>query len=346
MNKRMPDSRRLFALASLVAALGIASARSAASQDWESYAKVIEAAEAGTPVQFQGGVSLRAGADSVVGALMLVPATASSGYTQGSPADPAEIGRDSDETPFTQVLTRPLVVMATEVTRRMWSHLQSLQPALGPDPTDVWHSSSLDDPVQSVDWYGAVLFGNLLSIQQGLEPCYYTDSAFTTPILTRADVTDSIYCKWTASGYRIPTEGEWEWLARAETTGPFSVVEPFYDAATAFSPGQGVLVELERIAWFCATASGGTRPAGQLDANPWGLKDVHGNVWEWCWDWYGTYPSTSQTDYTGPTSGSERVYRGGGWFNEPRVLRSANRLFGKPSAGYYNIGFRLVRLAN
>jgi len=326
--------------------LGTAAAQNAAAQDEQCYAKVVSATEAGVTVQFHAAVSAQQATDSIAGVLMLVPTTATAGFLQGSPSDPAEPGRDTDETRFTHVLTRRLAVMSTEVTRRMWSSLQAVQPALGPDPSNTLYTSGLDDPVQSVDWYTAVLFANLLSIQQGLEPCYYTDSAFTTPVLIRTDVTDSVYCKWTASGYRLPTEGEWEWFTRAEAIGPFSIDDPTYSALTTGCAPNGTLSELERVAWFCSNANNRTHPAGQLEANPWGLKDVHGNVWEWCWDWYDTYPTDTQTDYPGPALGSSRVYRGGGWFNDARALRSANRYYGLPGARYYNIGFRLVRTAD
>jgi formylglycine-generating enzyme required for sulfatase activity/PKD repeat protein len=306
------------------------------------YGKVVNATQAGVEVQFHGAVFSVNETDPILGRLMFVPATGSAGFLQGSPVN-EEPGRDADETQFTHVLTRALAVMETEVTRRMWSSLREIQAELGSDPSASWYSSGLDDPVQLVNWPSAILFANLLSIHRGLRPCYYTEDTMASPVVTREDVTESIDCDWEANGYRLPTEGEWEWFARAQTAGPFSLEEPDYSALSLQCPPHGTLAELESVGWFCSSAGERSRPAGLLGANPWGLKDVHGNVWEWCWDWHDSYPSETQTDYAGPKEGTHRVYRGGGWFNYARAVRSANRFYGSPRYQQYNVGFRLVR---
>jgi formylglycine-generating enzyme required for sulfatase activity len=95
--------------------------------------------------------------------------------------------------------------------------------------------------------------------------------------------------------------------------------------------------------WYWDNSGGTTHPVGQKQANPWGLYDMHGNVWEWCWDWYGGYASGAQTDPTGASSGSYRVGRGGSWLLYAQFLRSAARGNYDPSRRYYSFGFRLVR---
>ena len=124
--------------------------------------------------------------------------------------------------------------------------------------------------------------------------------------------------------YRLPTEAEWEYGARAGTPGAR------YRA-------------LDAIAWYRANSRSRPRAVGQKLANAWGLHDMLGNVWEWTGDWYGAYPSGSVTDPKGPESGSSRVYRGGCWFSNAGIVRSAHRYYYAPGDRYNHIGFRLVR---
>ena len=124
--------------------------------------------------------------------------------------------------------------------------------------------------------------------------------------------------------YRLPTEGEWEYAARAGTSG--------------IRYG-----ELDEIAWYSDNSGDRTHPVGQKRGNAWGLHDMLGNVWEWTGDWYGKYPSGSVRDPQGPRSGSYRVRRGGGWNGSARYVRSAGRYNIAPGYPINGIGFRLVR---
>ena len=124
--------------------------------------------------------------------------------------------------------------------------------------------------------------------------------------------------------YRLPTEAEWEYGARAGTTGAR------YGA-------------LDEIAWYSANCGQTTHPVGQKRPNAWDLHDMLGNVWEWTGAWYGVYPSGSVTDPGGPESGSSRVLRGGGWPDIARRVRSAFRVNYSPGYRLSSIGFRLVR---
>lgn len=129
--------------------------------------------------------------------------------------------------------------------------------------------------------------------------------------------------------YRLPTEAEWEYACRAGRTTRFS-----------FGDDESRLGE---YAWYDGNSGSRTHPVAQKKPNAWGLYDMHGNVWEWCQDRYGDYPSGSVTDPEGPSSGSYRVIRGGSWVNEPRFVRSANRGRSYPDYRNYNLGFRLLR---
>jgi formylglycine-generating enzyme required for sulfatase activity len=129
--------------------------------------------------------------------------------------------------------------------------------------------------------------------------------------------------------YRLPTEAEWEYACRAGGRTAYS----FGDDPAAL-PAHG---------WYWENAGEETHPVGQKKPNGWGLYDMHGNVWEWCHDYYGRYPSGAVTDPKGPFKGNSRVNRGGSWFNGARLCRSAIRNRVKPAEWHHGLGFRLVR---
>ncbi|MSU22034.1 MAG: formylglycine-generating enzyme family protein [Pedosphaera sp.] len=128
--------------------------------------------------------------------------------------------------------------------------------------------------------------------------------------------------------YRLPSEAEWEYACRAGTTNLFS----FGDAAT----------EADQYAWTGEISEAKTHPIGQKRPNPWGLYDIHGNVWEWCLDWFGNYPAEDVQDPLGPSQGKGKVFRGGGWNNDVEFARSANRFAMAPSSGIHFVGFRVA----
>ncbi len=175
-----------------------------------------------------------------------------------------------------------------------------------------------------------------------MTPCYYSDASFTTVFDgTPPVVSGLVYWDPTADGYRLPTEAEWEYVCRAGTT-------------TAYNSGQGntdcsVDPKLNPLAWYRYNSDTGngreSQPVGLKQANAWDLYDMHGNVWEWCWDWYnGNYYSSSlPVDPIGPPSGSFRVYRGGGWFIGAESCRSVSRYSVTPDQHNNALGFRVLK---
>jgi len=128
--------------------------------------------------------------------------------------------------------------------------------------------------------------------------------------------------------YRLPSEAEWEYACRAGTTNQFSFGDD-PQAADAF-------------AWTSENSESTTHPVGLKRPNAWGLYDMHGNVWEWCRNWFAQYPTNPAVDPVGPASGKFKVFRGGGWNEEIQFARSANRFMMSPSNGIYFVGFRLA----
>ncbi len=128
--------------------------------------------------------------------------------------------------------------------------------------------------------------------------------------------------------YRLPSEAEWEYACRAGSTARFCFGDD--------------LVNLGKFAWYSNNSNRSTHAVGQKELNAWGLYDMHGNVWEWCQDWYGKYSSATVADPEGPSSGSARVYRGGSAYSNARFCRAAYRGGYQPDGRFTSLGFRLV----
>jgi len=240
-------------------------------------------------------------------------------FQMGSPDN--ESNRQSDEGPVHSVtITRSFYIKQTEVTQREWKSL------IGNNPSEF--SSCGDDcPVERVNWYEAVYYANAISELEGFEGCYIISGCSGTAgsNLDNCSVTfEGLECK----GYRLPTEAEWEYAARA------GCADPTYGA-------------IDQIAWHLGNSSNTTHPVGETIANAWGLYDVLGNVWVWTNDWYdASYYSTCSSDCTdpqGPSSASTRATRGGCWGHRAWGTRLADRGNVTPSGRQSNLGIRLAR---
>jgi len=261
--------------------------------------------------------------------------------TQGSSNDGFS---SSDERPQRLVtLTQVLLVKTTEVRQ---SELALLGPNIG--ATLAFYHSCPSCPAENVNFYMAASYANALSVQDGFVPCYEFGTclplaANECPREDGSPCEGGLQCSNAAlarscTGYRLPTEAEWEFLARAGTQGPWFQNNVTYNGACAAPP-------LELTTNYCGSGQQRlqTRPTGELMANPWALFDMTGNVAEWVHDRYGGYPEGAVTDPTGPTTGGMRVIRGGSWDSSALACRPAARDKATPTTLSGHVGFRLVR---
>jgi len=270
------------------------------------------------------------GGGSVTIEMVSIPAGT---FTMGSPS--TESGSYSNERPQHSVTLSGFYMGKYQVTQEQYQAVMGSNPSYFKTAVTGESGTPGKLPVEQVSWYDALVFCNKLSIKEGLSPAYSINSK-TNPADWGAVPTsydDPKRTTWDAvvivdgsTGYRLPTEAQWEYACRAGTT-------------TAYNTGDTIS---DNTGWY-DNNSGKTHQVGLKPANAWGLYDMHGNLWEWCWDWYGTYPSTSQTDPTGAVSGTLRVNRGGYWNNAATYLRSAYRNGNYPYDSNSSIGLRIVR---
>jgi formylglycine-generating enzyme required for sulfatase activity len=207
-----------------------------------------------------------------------------------------------------------LWVGRTEVTQAQYVAVMGSSPHSFPGCGDTC-------PVESVSWFDAVRFANALSEKEGLKACYIIEGDVVT-------WPDGVQC----GGYRLPTEAEWEYAARAGQDLPYGHTETVNEAG-----------------WTVANSKGRPQPVATLAPNAWGIHDMVGNVWEWCFDWRGKYTRKAVVDPTGPDAPDKkdprRVLRGGSWAMFTSVATVSTRNGHAPERADSNTGFRLVRTA-
>lgn len=218
---------------------------------------------------------------------------------------------EDDEQPAHTVRVGSFYMDVCEVTQESFQTMMGRNPSKWQDPAK---------PVERVSWYLAVQYCNMRSTREGFKPCYDLET---------------LCCDFSADGYRLPTEAEWECACRAGTTSRYS----FGD-----DPGK-----LSAFAWSKKNSRGSTHLVRKKQPNAWGLYDMHGNVAEWCNDYYAdAYEAGPAQDPAGPESGEDRVLRGGSWKTSDESCRSSARYGEAPGLadvcfGYEAYGFRCVR---
>jgi formylglycine-generating enzyme len=258
-----------------------------------------------------------------------------------------------DELPVHTVNLSAFHIDQYEVTKAKWDEVRAWAVVHGYGFDYPGEGKASDHPVQMMKWYDAVKWCNARSEKEGLVPCYYTDDAQTAIYRVGSIAITSAQVKWTANGYRLPTEAEWEKAARGGLSGKrfplgdtISHSEANYDVRTSDGTthyyGYDVSPTFGCHPTYVAGGVPYTNPVGVFGANGYGLYDMTGNVWEWCWDHKGDYPSASQTDPRGSETGA-RVLRGGGWWSYAVSCRVASRGTASPSIADDEWGFRCVR---
>ncbi len=259
------------------------------------------------------------------------------------PAGKFQMGSEKgygDNKPHQVTITKSFYMGKYEVTQAEYEKYCSYT---GSDFPSSSYGDGDNYPAYYVCWYDALVYCNKRSVAEGLTPCYSisgnTDPSKWGTVPTLTDSTwNAVVCDWNANGYRLPTEAEWEYAARA---GDNTVDSLTYSGTSDEN-------KLGEYAWHYDISSSKTHEVGTKKANAFGLYDMSGNVMEWCWNWHTSrYDAETEggSDPTGTSAGSRRVYRGGGWSDYSNYCAVSYRFNNSPGSRGYYIGFRVVRSA-
>jgi formylglycine-generating enzyme len=278
-------------------------------------------------------------------AMVLIPAGS---FVMGNATNvlPADDGPAS-ELPQHTVNVSGFYMDRYEVTKALWDEVKTWADTNGYAFDNAGSGKAIDHPVHTVNWYDVVKWCNARSEKEGLTPCYTTNG-----VTCRSGNDSNVVCHWTADGYRLPTEAEWEKAARggvADTRFPWTDYTNRISHAKGNYLGNSAIINYDLSSGsHPAYTNGGvpyTSPAGNFAPNGYGLYDMAGNMWEWCWDWYSStyYSSSPGTDPTGPDSGSYRMLRGGTWAEDARHTRCAHRNGDYADYEHNSMGFRCAK---
>lgn len=248
-------------------------------------------------------------------------------------------GDDSNKPVHTVKISKAFYMCDHEVTQKEYEDVMKTNPSSF--TSDAAEGEVQENrPVETVSWYMAIVYCNKRSIKEGLTPCYTisgkTDPSEWETIPTSSNETwDKVECNWNANGYRLPTEAEWEYTARAGDATVDSLTWSGTNAETS----------LGDYAWYEGLKTHEVKKTTG-GANAFGLYDMSGNVWEWCWDLYGSYSADAATDPRGDSSGSSRVFRGGCYDLDSGDCAVSFRSKDNPYCQFDGLGFRVCRNAN
>lgn len=214
---------------------------------------------------------------------------------------------ENDEFPLLELQLSPYLISAREITREQWAMVFS---------DHTFAEEEKDLPITGITFDAVVEYCNEKSRLDGYNPCYEY-------------LGNGVICDFTANGYRLPTEAEWEYAAKARRREDFNTYS-----------GSSVA---DVVAWYSSNSGGALHPVGQKQPNQLGLYDLSGNAAEWVWNWYAPYSRSADTPLIGPDTGTDKVIRGGSFKDRPEELRVTKRSHAKPYTKANHIGFRVVR---
>jgi formylglycine-generating enzyme len=289
------------------------------------------------PDRFSTNVFFRIAASDVPPGMVLIPAGS---FTMGDTTGDGF----SNEGPTHTVYVSAFYMDKYEVTKTLWDEVYSWAIVHGYSFDHAGSEKAANHPVEMVDWYDVVKWCNARSEKEGLTAAYYMDEGLTQVYKSGQAAPCA---NWMARGYRLPTDAEWEYAARGGLSGQrfwwgstITHSQANYYSTNAYSfdvsPTRGYHPNYANGPWPY------TSPVGSFAANGYGLYDMTGNVYEWCWDWGGDYSSVPQTNPRGPSSGSTRVFRGGAWSGDADYCRVSSHFYVTPDYEVNNLGFRSV----